>query len=56
MSNKPNPVKTPAATSPALFPTVTGRDFGRSIKWARKTPNAVREMLRAELAKRKAIA
>lgn len=34
-----------------LFRLVTGRDFGRAIKWARSQRNPVDEALRAELAR-----
>lgn len=48
------PVKiAPPAASPnqPLFSTVTGRDFGRSIAWARKTPNAISSAIRAAVAR-----
>ncbi len=43
----------PPAASPnqPLFSTVTGRDFGRSIAWARKTPNAISSAIRAAVAR-----
>lgn len=35
-----------------LFWTVTGLDFGRSIKWARSQPNALTEAIRLKLKKK----
>lgn len=36
----------PAAKHGQGFWTVTGNDFGRSIKWARKQPNALSEHIK----------
>lgn len=37
-----------------LFWTVTGRDFGRSIAWAKQQPvNAITAAVRAEVVRRK---
>lgn len=37
----------------SLFWTITGRDFGRSIAWARKQPNVLSQKIRAALAAKK---
>lgn len=37
-----------SGAKPRFF-AVTGRDFGRSIAWARRTPNAVAAQIRAAL-------
>lgn len=37
-----------------LFWTVTGTDYGRSIKWARSQPNQLTLKIREALAKRSA--
>ncbi len=36
----------PTREGKPLFWTVTGNDFGRSITWAKKRPNAVSEQIR----------
>ncbi len=50
--DKPPTSKAPA--SPArkdgpLFWTVTGNDFGRSISWAKKQPNALSQQIKTAL-------
>ena len=48
------PPTSPAPASPArkdgpLFWTVTGNDFGRSISWAKKQPNALSQQIKTAL-------
>lgn len=48
----PAPVAAQSASpNKPLFFTVTGRDFGRSIRWARSTPNALTSAIRAATAR-----
>ena len=52
-----SPVKKPSSMAPAsparegkpLFWTVTGNDFGRSISWAKKQPNALSQQIKTAL-------
>ena len=39
----------------AKFSSVTGADFGRSIVWARRTPNGVAVQIRAGVGKLRAL-
>jgi len=40
-----------ASPNKPLFSTVTGRDFGRSIRWARQAPNALTEAIKSATAR-----
>lgn len=46
------PVTSSLSANRHLFFTVTGLDFGRSIAWARRTPNRVGEQVRSALNRR----
>ncbi|HEX7632519.1 MAG TPA: hypothetical protein VF388_10320 [Lacunisphaera sp.] len=53
----PSPAEKPSSKAPAspaqkdgpLFWTVTGNDFGRSISWAKKQPNALSKQIKTAL-------
>jgi hypothetical protein len=53
----PLPDEKPSSKAPAsparkdgpLFWTVTGNDFGRSISWAKKQPNALSQQIKTAL-------
>jgi hypothetical protein len=46
------PVASSLSVNRPLFFTVSGLDFGRSIAWARRTPNQVGEQVRSALNRR----